>query len=626
MNELLAEIVPAGPAAAPLLVVLLFSALLYPLGLLFPCGTCCNCGNCPPDQKLPETLTVILSGMPDAARGPWLINLGFSGSFGFGASGRVTAPGGPPGGPISAAEVLNGGAGYAVFGREEPSLLITGSGNGATFTPTLMPSTDDLGRPVWVVDAVALGGNGTFYSDGEFLTATVTDGLGTPPTLQLRTGRSAPTLTASVVGSTGSGAALEVSLEETTDAEGRPAWAVEFITVTDGGLNYQDGDFVEITILDGQAAAGGWFSATVTVDEDGGVTGVTVTSGGRFFDDDGVPSEVLILSPGAMWKDNPSLPPIVADVEVLISQSPPSNGTGAVLEAVIDQVTTSPTFGKIVGVTIANAGTGYRAWDFTFSVCCSQHYNRSYVLKQSAADKCVYQHDFCGAGSLRWAPGFLRLVYGGRNNIRIALDHENNVAGVPQFEWCDTEWHFTEGRDCDDLNFTVELPDGRKATVLANEPEYNPGLLYAGSRSCHMCCRGAGPVNPEITAVVTGSVFPAFPNGAYVLAQVQPPAAITATAIWWEMSGVLDPQAPDVEASLIVRLDACPQDGTHGFGNNLSCFDRCSTTAELQIEFGMFGQGSGEGPCSPMPICNPTGGIVLLSNAGQPVATLTFAA
>lgn len=636
MFQFLADI---DPAALPVLAALVFSLSMYPLGILFPCGRCCNCGNCPPDQPLPETVTVTLSDMPDQSQGPWLCTLLFEGTFGGGALGRVTAPGGaPPGGPITAAQVTMPGSGYAELARIEPSLSITGSGTGATFTPTLTETADWQGRPVWEVAGVAVGGTGTGYTDGEFLTATLAAGhKGSPPSLQLRTQRSAPTLAGLVMTQTGAGADLSLTLGQTTDFEGRAAWEVTAVTVTDGGLNYDPADWVEIDIQDGQTAPGGWFSASLTVDGNGTITGVTVNSGGLFFDVGDVPDEVVIFWPGAMYAEDPSQPPLVAEVTVTILQQPPSNGTGAELEAVIDTDTSSPTFGKITGVNIVAGGDGYLAWVMVNNKCCSGHYDDvPFVLKQSESDKCLYIHQHCGAGSSRSGLGSLTLRYNGRNSIGITLTHEH---AVPLWSrQCDTSWSYTDGADCDDLNFEVTAANGAKATVAAGGT-YDEDLLYSGPRSCHACCRGSGPVNPEITVTITNSQTGYMPNGDYVM-NLQPVAGGNGQAQWQFFGTVIQ---PDIETSLDVTISPCAYqghslsptilDGTQWYEDrDDQCYRTCYMRIQASFEYGMFGSAAVETSCLQSPICNPSGSHVVRQNVntpdgdGPPLFTVTFPA
>ena len=81
---------------------------------------------------------------------------------------------------------------------------------------------------------------------------------------------------------------------------------------------------------------------------------VTATDSGT-----GAITAVQITNAGGGYAEldngDPSLPPIVGSVSVV----PPATGSGAVLLAVIDEDTGSPTFGSIIGVTIQDGGAGY---------------------------------------------------------------------------------------------------------------------------------------------------------------------------------------------------------------------------------------------------------------------------
>ena len=78
---------------------------------------------------------------------------------------RELAYDGQPG-PIRAVQLVSGGGGYARYGREPPSLVI--SGGNATFAPTLSKHADDCGLDYWRIDSVAVSG-GSGYTAGQSL-------------------------------------------------------------------------------------------------------------------------------------------------------------------------------------------------------------------------------------------------------------------------------------------------------------------------------------------------------------------------------------------------------------------------------------------------------------------------
>lgn len=170
------------------------------------------------------------------------------------------------------------------------------------------------------------------------------DGLG-PPTGFARLGRVAPTITATVTqsGGSASGAVLAVELGESTDDCGLPYWFIFGISVVSPGSGYtifEPSGNAEITIAaapgdtDEGYGALAWVS---DVDEDGGILGVYIWYGGRWY------------------RNSTTAPPILTPVTVAID----NEGSGAVVTPVVDTNTSSPTFGHITGFTVANGGSGY---------------------------------------------------------------------------------------------------------------------------------------------------------------------------------------------------------------------------------------------------------------------------
>lgn len=243
MLELLAAIQSADPPSMVLWGIVWVAAMMYPVGLMLgaDCSACCACSACEVG-KLPPTLTVTLDGLEDQTEGPDLIYLSFSSCFGGGAAGRVTAPGGDPAtaaGPISGVALTASGNGYAKLGRAAPTLTISGgTGTGATFTPSLSKSQDACGLDRWALQSVSFKG-GSGYVDGDELTISIASGdtQEEAAAAVIRTERAEPTL--EVAGNATTTIAY-------TDNDG--TWAIESITVTDGGTGYIDGEYLTITL------------------------------------------------------------------------------------------------------------------------------------------------------------------------------------------------------------------------------------------------------------------------------------------------------------------------------------------------------------------------------------------
>lgn len=246
----------ADPTLLPLWAVMLFAAGMYPIGMMFGCSPCC--GECPcPAGTLPDTVTLNIDGFADGTTpSKWLCPLTFESCYGSGAEARVTAPGGnkdTDAGPITKIELLDGGSGYAQLGRVAPTLTITGSGTGATFTPTLSQSQDECGRDLWTIASIAVTG-GTGYTDGESLTITAAEGdtQVESAAAKLSIGKSKPELTlpGNATGTVN------------TVANGNGTWSVSSVSVTDGGSGYEEGESIvfgkaadDVTLVNADAVA-----------------------------------------------------------------------------------------------------------------------------------------------------------------------------------------------------------------------------------------------------------------------------------------------------------------------------------------------------------------------------------
>jgi len=141
----------------------------------------------------------------------------------------------------------------------------------------------------------------------------------------------------------GAGATFAVTWEQETGDCGLPYWRIASVEVTSGGAGYEDGQPLTVTTsteddIDDSPAT----LTIVTTGENGEVAEVTVASGGRY------------------WRTSAAVPGIALPVEITLSQLPPSNGSGAVLEPVIDTNHGSPTFGQITAVTVVSQGSDYR--------------------------------------------------------------------------------------------------------------------------------------------------------------------------------------------------------------------------------------------------------------------------
>lgn len=224
--------------------------------------------------------------------------------------------------------------------------------------------------------------------------------------------------------SDGENALLEPTLSKQSDGiTGDDYWEVSSVKVINAGSGYSTASTVAAKATNGQEAIGSVFSAKVSsVDDNGGIVGVSIASGGKFFrdtfeyastkisnggkyykkgvpsieitdpgeyfvkgpdeslkisletendkqdmsasltvqtNDDGEPTGVTVVERGKFYRENKSLSPYVADVTIKLVQLAPSNGSGAELSAVIDDDTESETFGVIKAIKIEQPGSNY---------------------------------------------------------------------------------------------------------------------------------------------------------------------------------------------------------------------------------------------------------------------------
>lgn len=307
---------------------------------------------------------------------------------------------------------------YIATARYEPTIKASVPvGSGAILSVNLneIIPTPPNGR-VWTISSVTINNGGSGYVDQDGVIFTVTDGTeATPASAFILTDRENPNLTPYVWGANGvpagSGAVLTATMNQILDQSDRPAWEVSNINIVNGGENYVVGEYIWYTELDPNGIAGnppyyvitidGW--QITSVDNNGAITGlgidpnigsngvfyksygiieavnfaengggsyyknsseigdIIVTNPGAYYYYTGIPTNIIIENGGEYYHPDANLPPIVANVVVTINQSMPSEGTGAQLSAIVDTNTSSPTFGKITGISIDDGGDNYLA-------------------------------------------------------------------------------------------------------------------------------------------------------------------------------------------------------------------------------------------------------------------------
>lgn len=283
----------------------------------------CCCGGCCVKDDGTIAYGVTRAQCEDCTECPdVLVPITLSACRGAGAAAHALTTGAGCPGPITSAVVDSGGSGYAILGRTEPELAITGTGTGATFTPSFTKADAGCGNVTYAVASVSASG-GTGYTGGETLTVAADTGstIVEAATLVLQTAE--PTVTASVAG--GTGAVLAVTLAASAGhPAGEAPYVVESVAVTDGGTGYTDGASVTFTATGARLAT----SAVATIH-----TGTDTV------------------------RVNPELTPYVWGFDGTTS------GTGAVFSATMTYVADSDAW-EVSDLTFSDGGSGYQVGEF----------------------------------------------------------------------------------------------------------------------------------------------------------------------------------------------------------------------------------------------------------------------
>jgi hypothetical protein len=345
-------------------------------------------------------------GLPGSQQGPLTCEdctrecctVSIVGCFGGGANGSIVADDDGFGASGTITEVLltRPGAGFAKLGRVEPTLTISGAD--ATFQ--LSPKTGTCGLPCWTIDSIFIppdspiamsysegshriypGGPGVIWEEAAHVIMTVE--------------RIAPDVTVYVNDDgQGSGAVLTPTLTEfisqdagggspESNTVGQRFWKVSAIAITNGGSGYEafdfnefQGDFLRADVTSPNSRRSprfSFFGTVDSVDENGAITAVSVyeipgwipgTStepvlAGAFYRKRVTGAIIQCGCGGCYYSEDPELPPHVSAVTVSITCRDVINGSGAVINAVVDDDTASETFGQITELVLVNGGNGY---------------------------------------------------------------------------------------------------------------------------------------------------------------------------------------------------------------------------------------------------------------------------
>lgn len=502
-------------------------------------------------------------------------------------------------------------------------------GSGAAFSVTIAPNGTT--PQTWSVTGVTVTNGGTGYPVSGLLTFSAASGdtAEMDASYFFHTGRTAPTLSATA-GGFGSGASLSASLASATGWNGQTYWYVDGISITNGGSGYAEFDPVNVMVTDGDGY--GAYAEVTSVDGSGSITGIAVYWGGEYFKGNGI-IEAVEVNPwgggggtyyrdageiasislehgGIYYREDADEPPYVATVAVGVSQTPPSNGTGATLTATVEDNTASANFGKITGVTIGNGGTNYLAWQWRNTKCCGDYWNgQSVVLKRDTAAQgfwhdggCTYTHRMCGGANMVGNAGAVYLKYRGPNTppiIGLLTEYGNtsdddiysttcnlfftansNIANCS--EWSGVEFSQTNSATSGELVWVHTQAGSATATVSAGG-EYDEAFRNPGGGSCRPCCKGEEAMPNEVEATVTDTRGVGHDySGTYVLTRTS--AGLFPYINGWWFNG---PSGETAAAIITVALDTCSSQAIGGFSPDSygcdDCHKKCRYTASVKI-------------------------------------------
>lgn len=281
----------------------------------------------------------------------------------------------------------------AVTNRLPPVLAASAARNindfGSYIPPpaTLEVSVESNGDETWRVDSVFVMYQGSLYTDGSTLSFSKKPGSGAyigdgitieeQPVVRVRTHRGAPEYYYTGYSESGGGEPyIQITFDETTSGDGRTAYTIGAIELATEGDGFVVGERLQIFFESSPLVVETEPYVVVSeVNEYGGVTALTIMNGGVLYVDLGTIDEcvvesggriyeetlvgILVQNGGRYYRENSSLPPLVADVTVTVSQPPESQGSGAELLPIIDTNVQSPTFGKITAISVVNGGQNY---------------------------------------------------------------------------------------------------------------------------------------------------------------------------------------------------------------------------------------------------------------------------
>lgn len=432
--------------------------------------------------------------------------------------------------------------------RQEPGPFaltagINSNASGYDLVPVVSELTDFRGSRYWAITGVTINNPGTGWVFGERILVQPASHTEREAFFGIaNASNEEPTLEVVPISGSGSGAVLSASLTQTFLPDGSLAWSVDSVAVTSAGSGYLASDTTQVVLSVGTELAP--LIASLEVNEAGEITGVSIQDGGAFavigvlqsvilfnpgyyfvdtgviesvrvdfggvyYNDTGEIDRIDIINGGKFFKEDPTLPPYVADVTLHLLQTLPSNGTGAVIQGQVDSTVGSPTFGQIIGLTITNGGDGYLAWRLRNSLCCGDYYNgKSVVLRRNTFGfPCVYTHTFCGP-SMEDPPGTPPRGSYGRGRTIVTLEYRGptQLATLTLDDigrTCNAVLTATSNvSDCSAFALQLTNATGVTADVVPGG-DYESTFLNPGGDACYICCKGEEPFASQAEFTLT---------------------------------------------------------------------------------------------------------------------------
>jgi hypothetical protein len=267
-----------------------------------------------------------------------------------------------------------------------PTLVAsTQNGTGGEFSVSIVSNGDD--PETWSIDSVLVTGTMSGYIDGELVTFSGQNLVfDEPPEVSIVTGHLEPEVEILVLFSdAGSGANITASIVSNGDTP--ETWSIDSVTILDGGTGYEPADFIVGRAVGPDGITLQAFRANPDIDQNGSIVGMFIDWYGVFYKSDEVVSDIIISNPGRFYKggvlsglsltsggryyrQDASVAPYVASIDVSVDQLWYDDGFGAVIEASVNSDTSSPTFGQITSLTVVNGGDGYIGWIWLYSCDC----------------------------------------------------------------------------------------------------------------------------------------------------------------------------------------------------------------------------------------------------------------